>query len=239
VRETVPGVVSASKNLLFQSAIYYYLWMISIGIIEDNRLVREGLIGLLSNLSDVRVVSSASGDETAMLPDVKAQVVLLDVGLSHGHSLRVAKQIRQDWPDSRVILMDVLPVYEDLVQFVNAGVSGFVMKDATLEDLISTVRSVAQGGQVLPPQMATTLFARIATDAVVRGRPEALEAVRMTPREREVINLIAEGLSNKEIATRLEIATDTVKSHVRNVMEKLMLHTRLQIAAFAHRESKG
>jgi len=239
VRETVPGVVSASKNLLFQSAIYYYLWMISIGIIEDNRLVREGLIALLSNLSDVRVVASASGDETAMLPDVKAQVVLLDVGLSHGHSLRVAKQIRQDWPDSRVILMDVLPVYEDLVQFVNAGVSGFVMKDATLEDLISTVRSVAQGGQVLPPQMATTLFARIATDAVVRGRPEALDAVRMTPREREVINLIAEGLSNKEIATRLEIATDTVKSHVRNVMEKLMLHTRLQIAAFAHRESKG
>ena len=239
MRETVPGVVSASKNLLFQSAIYYYLWMISIGIIEDNRLVREGLIALLSNLSDVRVVASASGDETAMLPDVKAQVVLLDVGLSHGHSLRVAKQIRQDWPDSRVILMDVLPVYEDLVQFVNAGVSGFVMKDATLEELISTVRSVAQGGQVLPPQMATTLFARIATDAVVRGRPEALDAVRMTPREREVINLIAEGLSNKEIATRLEIATDTVKSHVRNVMEKLMLHTRLQIAAFAHRESKG
>ena len=239
VRETVPGVVSASKNLLFQSVIYYYLLMISIGIIEDNRLVREGLIALLSNLSDVRVVASASGDETAMLPDVNAQVILLDVGLSHGHSLRVAKQIRENWPDSRVILMDVLPVYEDLVQFVNAGVSGFVMKDATLEDLISTVRSVAQGGQVLPPQMATTLFARIATDAVVRGRPEALDAVRMTPREREVIDLIAEGLSNKEIATRLEIATDTVKSHVRNVMEKLMLHTRLQIAAFAHRESKG
>ena len=239
VRESVPGVVSASKNLLFQSVIYYYLWMISIGIIEDNRLVREGLIALLSNLSDVRVVASGSGDETGMLPDVKAEVVLLDIGLSHGHSLRLAKQIRQNWPDSRVILMDVLPVYEDLVQFVNAGVSGFVMKDATLEDLISTVRSVAQGGQVLPPQMATTLFARIATDAVVRGRPEALDAVRMTPREREVINLIAEGLSNKEIATRLEIATDTVKSHVRNVMEKLMLHTRLQIAAFAHRESKG
>ena len=213
--------------------------MISIGLIEDNRLVREGLIGLLSNLSDFRVVASASGDETGMLPDVKAEVVLLDIGLSHGHSLRLAKQIRQNWPDSRVILMDVLPVYEDLVQFVNAGVSGFVMKDATLEDLVSTVRSVAQGGQVLPPQMATTLFARIATDAVVRGRPEALDAVRMTPREREVINLIAEGLSNKEIATRLEIATDTVKSHVRNVMEKLMLHTRLQIAAFAHRESKG
>jgi len=69
------------------------------------------------------------------------------------------------------------------------------------------------------------------------ARSDAFESVRMTPREREVINLIAEGLGNKEIATRLNIATDTVKSHVRNIMEKLMLHTRLQIAAFAHRES--
>lgn len=213
--------------------------MISIGLIEDNRLVREGLTALLRTDPELQVVASASGDEATMLPGVKPQVVLLDIGLPHGHSLRLAKQIKQNWPDSQVIVMDVLPVYEDLVEFVNVGVSGFVMKDATFEDLITTVRSVAQGAHVLPPQMATTLFARIATEAVARGRPEALDAVRMTPREREVINLIAEGLSNKEIATRLEIATDTVKSHVRNVMEKLMLHTRLQIAAFAHRESKG
>jgi len=234
----VPGVVSARASC-FKTGFDYYVRMISIGLIEDNRLVREGLTALLSKLPEVRVVASLSGDDTTMLPDVKPQVVLLDIGLPHGHSLRLAKQIKQNWPDSRVILMDVLPVYEDLVEFVNVGVSGFVVKDATLEDLINTVRSVAQGAHVLPPQMATTLFARIATDAVARGRPEALDAVRMTPREREVINLIAEGLSNKEIASRLGIATDTVKSHVRNVMEKLMLHTRLQIAAFAHRESKG
>jgi DNA-binding NarL/FixJ family response regulator len=212
--------------------------MISVALIEDNRLVREGLTALLSKLSEVTLVASAAGD-TTMLPDAKPQVVLLDIGLAHGHSLRLAKQIKQELPDSRIILMDVLPVYEDLVEFVNVGVSGFIMKDATLEDLSNTIRSVAQGAHVLPPQMASTLFSRIAADAIARGRPEALDAVRMTPREREVINLIAEGLSNKEIATRLEIATDTVKSHVRNVMEKLMLHTRLQIAAFAHRESKS
>ena len=84
--------------------------------------------------------------------------------------------------------------------------------------------------------MTGTLFSQIARDAVSRGRPEVLESVRMTPRERQVIILIAEGLGNKEIASRLHIATHTVKSHVRNVMEKLMLHTRLQIAAYAHRE---
>ena len=135
--------------------------------------------------------------------------------------------------------MDLLPVREDIVEFVNVGVSGFIMKDATLDDLANTIRSVAQGAHVLPPQMTSTLFSQIVKDAIIRGRQDTLEAVRMTSREREVIDLIAEGLSNKEIATRLTIATDTVKSHVRNVMEKLMLHTRLQIAAYAHREGKS
>ena len=115
--------------------------------------------------------------------------------------------------------MDLLPVHEDIVDFVNAGVSGFILKDATFEDLVSTIKSVAQGKHVLPPQMTSSLFSQIAKDAVVRGRAAAMEAVRMTSREREVIDLIGEGLSNKEIATRLTIATHTVKSHVRNVME--------------------
>jgi DNA-binding NarL/FixJ family response regulator len=84
--------------------------------------------------------------------------------------------------------------------------------------------------------MTGTLFSRIAVEAVARGGRKAMEAVRMTAREREVINLIAEGLGNKDIAKRLHIAAYTVRSHVRNVMEKLMLHTRLQIAAYAHRD---
>lgn len=212
--------------------------MISVGLIEDNRLVREGIAALLKQLTDLRVVATTAGDDTAILREAKPAVVLLDVGLAHGHSLRIAKQVREELPESKIILMDLLPVYEDLVDFVNAGVSGFIMKDASLDDVVNTIRSVAQGAHVLPPRMTSTLFSKIAKDAIARGRPEALDAVRMTPREREVINLIGEGLSNKEIALRLSIATDTVKSHVRNVMEKLMLHTRLQIAAYVHREVK-
>jgi DNA-binding NarL/FixJ family response regulator len=90
--------------------------------------------------------------------------------------------------------------------------------------------------QVLPPQMTGTLFSRIAADAIMTRRKDAFNAVRITPREREVVDLIAEGLANDEIAARLSIATYTVRSHVRNIMEKLMLHTRLQIAAYVHRE---
>jgi DNA-binding NarL/FixJ family response regulator len=210
--------------------------VISVALIEDNRLVREGIAALLNQLPDFRVVASASGGDTALLRQNNPQVVLLDLGLRNGDSLRVAERVKRDFPESRIIVMDVLPAHEDLVEFVNAGVAGFIMKDATLEDLAATIRSVADGANVLPPQMTGSLFSQIARDAVAKGRPKALEAVRMTPREREVIGLIADGLGNKEIAGRLHIATHTVKSHVRNVMEKLMLHTRLQIAAYAHKD---
>jgi len=210
--------------------------VISVALIEDNRLVRDGIAALLNQLPDLKVVAGGSNADTSLLRQVNPHVVLLDLGLRNGDSLRVAEQVKKEFPESKVILMDLLPVHEDIVEFVHAGVSGFIMKDATLEDLVNTIRSVAEGAHVLPPQMTGTLFSQIARDAVARGRPEALDSVRMTPREREVINLIGEGLSNKEIAARLHIATHTVKSHVRNVMEKLMLHTRLQIAAYAHKE---
>lgn len=208
--------------------------MISVALIEDNRLVREGLTALLSQLPDLKVVAGTPGHDTSALRDAKPQVVLLDLGLGQGDSLRVAEQVKKDFPESKVIVMDLLPAHEEIVEFVNVGVSGFIMKDATLEDVVKTIRSVAQGDNILPPQMTGTLFSQIARDAITKGRPEALDSVRMTPREREVINLIAEGLANKEIAARLNVATHTVKSHVRNVMEKLTLHTRLQIAAYAN-----
>lgn len=214
---------------------YYSAIVISIALIEDNRLVREGISALLSQHGDLKVVATASSHDTAELGNTRPQVILLDIGLGQGSSLRVAERIKKEFPESKIIIMDVLPVHEDIVEFVNVGVSGFMMKDATVNDLVSTIRSVAQGAHVLPSEITSTLFSQIAKDAVVRGRTDMLEAVRMTPREREVIDLIAEGLGNKEIAARLDVATDTVKSHVRNIMEKLMLHTRLQIAAFAHR----
>ena len=208
--------------------------MISIALIEDNRLVREGITALLSQLPDLKVVAGASSADTAVFREAKPQVVLLDLGLQSGDSLRLAVQVKVDFPDSKVIVMDLLPVHEDIMDFVNAGVSGFIMKDATVDDLVSTIRSVAGGAHVLPPQMTSSLFSQIAKDAIAKGRPEVLDSVRMTPREREVINLIAEGLGNKEIAARINVATHTVKSHVRDIMEKLTLHTRLQIAAYAN-----
>jgi DNA-binding NarL/FixJ family response regulator len=208
--------------------------MIRVAIIEDNRLVREGMTTMLNELPDVKVVLAATSLETTMLKECNPRLILLDVGLQDGNSLRLAESVQKEIPDARVIVMDLLPVHEEIAEFVNAGVAGFILKDATLEDFVGTIRSVADGARVLPPRMTGTLFSQIARAAIDRGAEAALEAVRMTQREREVIALIAEGMSNKQIAHNLNIATDTVKSHVRNVMDKLALNSRLQIAAYAH-----
>lgn len=211
--------------------------MITVAIIEDNRLVREGMTDMLNDLPDVQVVLAATSLETAMLKEANPRVILLDIGLQDSNCLRVAEGVQTEIANARVIVMDLLPVHEELAEFVNVGVAGFILKDATFEDFVDTIRSVAVGERVLPPRMTGTLFSQIARAAVKRSETHSIESVRLTLREREVVGLIAQGMSNKEIANRLNIATDTVKSHVRNVMDKLALNSRLQIAAYAHRQS--
>jgi len=207
---------------------------ITVAIIDDNRLLREALAAMLGELTDVHVVTSATAD-TGFLAETTPDVLLLDVGLRDQESLNVAVALCRDSPQLKIIVMDIIPVHEEIMEFVNAGVSGFVLKDSTFDEFVDTIRSVAAGHKVLPPRMTQSLFSQIVNTARGGEAERTLEDVRMTPREREVIALIGEGLSNKEIAQRLEIATHTVKSHVRNVMEKLALHTRLQIAAYSRR----
>jgi DNA-binding NarL/FixJ family response regulator len=212
--------------------------MITVAIVDDNRLVREALAAMLDRLPDLRVVAAGVA-EPAFMDEMKPDVLLLDVGLRDEDSLRVAAALTKQAPRTKIIVMDLIPMNEDIVQFVNAGVSGFVLKDATFDEFVATIRSVAAGEKVLPPRMTESLFSQIARAADTQGHEQLLEDVRMTRREREVIELIGEGLSNKEIAQRLNIAAHTVKSHVRNVMEKLALHTRLQIAAYVRRDGSA
>ena len=214
---------------------------ISLLLVEDNRLLREGIAAMLNEQPDLSVVGTAPGGD-AVLPlvrDAKPQLVLLDSALGEHDSLRLLEAVKEASPEIRVIVMDLLPAPQDIVEFVAAGCSGFILKDATLDDFVSTIRSVASGIPVVPPPLTSTIFSHVAQQAV-RSDPGAVrEAVSMTRREREVIALIEEGLSNKEIAERLHIAIHTVKSHMHNVLEKLALHTRLELAAYAHRQVSG
>jgi DNA-binding NarL/FixJ family response regulator len=140
-------------------------------------------------------------------------------------------------PEAKVIGMGFIPSQSDIVEFVEAGASGFILKDATVKEFIGTIRSVAQGVKILPPSLTGSLFSHVLELAIKKRKGKITNAVRMTKREREIIVLIADGLSNKEIAQQLNIATHTVKSHVHNIMEKLALHTRLQIAKYTREEN--
>ena len=209
---------------------------ISLVLIDDNRLLREGLAGLIRKQPDFRILAASGDIEGALrkVREAKPRVVLLDFSLESHDSLRVTTTVRQEVPEARVIVMGLLPIQEDVAAFVRAGASGFIMKDASFDDFLRTIRAVADGADVLPPELTGSLFGQIARQIVSRGRTPVLEGVRLTERERQVIDLLGEGLSNKEIAARLHVAIHTVKSHVHNVLEKLALHTRLEVAAFSH-----
>jgi DNA-binding NarL/FixJ family response regulator len=213
---------------------------IPILVVEDNRLVRDGIIAMLGEQPDLKVVAAVDGAPGAVerVREMRPEVVVLDAALGDHDSHRLVAAIKQAAPAVGVIVMDVLPVPEELHDFVNAGASGFIAKDATVDAFVSTVRWVASGTDVLPPAFTSSLFSHIAKLALGRKPTDVAEAVRLSARERAVLDLIADGLSDKEIGQRLHLLTNTVKGHVHNILEKLALHTRLQIAANA-RSSGG
>jgi DNA-binding NarL/FixJ family response regulator len=130
---------------------------LTVAIIDDNRLVREALASMLERMADMRVITAAEAD-ASVLADATPDVLLLDVGLRDQDSLRVAASLMKDIPDAKIIVMDLIPVNEEIMEFVNLGVSGFVLKDATFDEFVRTIRSVANGDKVLPPRMTESLF---------------------------------------------------------------------------------
>ena len=210
---------------------------ISILVIEDNRLLRDGLSAMIGEQKDLKVLA-AFGDCAKALQFIRKSqpnIVLLDLGLRNQNSLQLVKVLKKDFKKIKVIVMDLVPLQEDVLIFVQAGVSGFILKDATVNDFLHTIRSVAGGSKVLPPRLTESLFAQIVDKAVTESSvSKIIGSVKMTRRERQVIDLVADGLTNKEIAQKLHLSTYTIKSHIHNILEKLALHTRVQIAKYAH-----
>ena len=194
---------------------------------------------MLDGLPDMHVVATVgSGNNILQKASLsKPHVILMDVGLTNFKESSLVESVRREIPEAKVIGMGFAPSQSDIVEFVEAGASGFILKNATVKEFLGTIRSVAQGIKVLPPLLAGSLFSHVIELALKKRKGKLNNAVRMTKREREIIVLIADGLSNKEIAQQLNIATHTVKSHVHNIMEKLALHTRLQIAKYIHEEN--
>lgn len=181
--------------------------------------MRDSLTRLLGAYADVDIVGSADGATAAaqLVRDAKPQVVLLDSALANGDSYALLSDLRTGTPDAKAILIDFVPAQQDVQQFIDGGANGFIMKDATADDIVKAIRSVASGTDLPPPPIAP----RSAVDGATGTAAPTGGVVRLTKREQEIKDLIAAGLGNKEIAQRLNIATNTVKSHVHNMLGKL------------------
>lgn len=202
-------------------------------LVEDIRLLRDGLTGILRR-QGLKVVAALRSADDALraLVRLHPRLVLLDSSVGNGGLPHLVERVRRTSPAASVVVMDLEPAQANVVDLVRAGASGFVLKDATVDELVHTVRQVAAGLCVIPPRLATVLFATIAGPP--RAGRAAPDAGRITLRERQVLDLIAQGCSNKEVAGQLHIAVHTVKSHVHSILEKLGLSTRLQLASFTH-----
>jgi DNA-binding NarL/FixJ family response regulator len=204
----------------------------SVVLIDDIRLLRDGIASMLrAEGIDVIATSQYNDDALRRLAMIRPPVVLLGCNIGEECGPAQIEAVKLASPESRVIVLGVLPGYLEVPDCVAAGASGFVLKDATIADIVSAIQGVMRGECVLPSELAGVIFAFFAKHRVKRRDTPA--STRLTPRERQVVALIGDGLSNKEMATKLHISRDTVKNHVHSVLEKLSLHTRLEIAAHA------
>ena len=207
---------------------------ISILLIEDNRLFRMGLSVLLKKQEGLKLLGSSEQPER--IPRLgrwqRPDVILLDLGLGGLGSRQAVRGITGTYPEARLIVMGLIPVESEILGLVKEGVAGFVLKDASISDFVASIRAVAAGQKVFPSSLTESLLSQIVEDATRKGLVN-LADVKMTNREREIVDLIADGLSNKEIGKKLNIATDTVKSHVHNILEKLSVRSRVEVAVRA------
>jgi two-component system NarL family response regulator len=206
-------------------------------IVDDHALFRRGLELVLAVEPDLEVVGEA-GDGIAaidMAAELAPDVVLMDVRMPGLGGIEATRRIRTEQPMTKVVMLTVSEDEEDLFDAIRAGATGYLLKELSIEEVADTVRAVARGQALVSPSMATKLL----TEFNLLSRRVAEQhgdAPRLTDRELEVLRLVAKGMSNKEIAAELIIAENTVKNHVRNILEKLELRTRMEAAMFAVRE---
>lgn len=203
--------------------------MIRVVIAADIRLYREGLAEMLGREAGITVVGTAADwpQSLARVRDLMPDVLLVDMAMPE--SVFAVRSISAAAPVVKVVALAVPESERDVIAYAEAGIAGYVTREASIEELVQAVESAARGELILSPRMAATLLRHVAVLATERGAdmPEA----RLTTRELEIVELIDDGLSNKEIARRLSIGLPTVKNHVHHILEKLHVTRRSEAAA--------
>jgi DNA-binding NarL/FixJ family response regulator len=210
---------------------------IRVAVVDDQELFRRGLVMLVGAEDDIEVVGEASdGEEAAALAEEKApDVILMDVRMPKLSGTEACVTIKQVAPSAKIIMLTMSDEEVDLYDAIKNGASGYLLKDASIDEVSQAIRLVADGQSLISPSMAAKLLEEFKTISRTGGKPEEI-APKLTDRELEVLNLVARGLNNREIARDLYISENTVKNHVRNILEKLQLHSRMEAVMYAVRE---
>ena len=205
-------------------------------MVDDQELFRRGLIMLLGVEADIKVVGEA-GDgisAAALVASVVPDIVLLDVRMPKRTGLEACIEIKQLVPAARIIMLTVSDEEADLYEAVKNGASGYLLKDSSIDEVAQAVSVVAEGQSLISPSMAVKLLDEF--KEMSRTDRDQVPTPRLTDRELEVLRLVATGLNNREVAKQLFISENTVKNHVRNILEKLQLHSRMEAVMYAVRE---
>jgi DNA-binding NarL/FixJ family response regulator len=209
-------------------------------IVDDHALFRRGLEMVLAEEGDLELVGEASDGAEAVekageaLPDV----VLMDIRMPKSSGIEACRAMKEVAPSAKIVMLTISDEEEDLFEAIRAGASGYLLKDIPYDEVADVVRAVYGGQSLINPSMAAKLLTEFATLAGrdEEERAQQVPAPRLTDREMEVLRLVARGMNNRDIAKELFISENTVKNHVRNILEKLQIHSRMEAVMIAVRE---
>ena len=207
-------------------------------VVDDHALFRRGLEMVLGSEPDIELVGEASDGEEAIqkATEVMPDIVLMDVRMPKRSGIEATAEIKELMPHVKILMLTISDEETDLYDAIKAGASGYLLKEIPIEEVADAIRGVWAGQSRISPSMASKLLTEFA--AISKGADErpSMPAPRLTDREMEVLRLVAQGLNNRDIAKQLFISENTVKNHIRNILEKLHLHSRMEAVVYAVRE---
>jgi two-component system NarL family response regulator len=209
--------------------------------VDDHALFRRGLEMVLEAEPDIELVGEASDGEEAVekAGESLPEVILMDIRMPRTSGIEACRALKELVPSTKIVMLTISDEEEDLFEAIRAGASGYLLKDIPLDEVADTVRAVNGGQSLINPSMAGKLlteFATLARRDDDDSRPQQVPAPKLTDREMQVLKLVARGMNNRDIAKELFISENTVKNHVRNILEKLQIHSRMEAVMVAVRE---